>query len=54
MDYKEVKQEVKQAQQNFDYAEPAYIDAAIYQLNAATYKFNQYIKEIKSCQERNQ
>ena len=43
----ELKEKLRQAQQNFNYADPNYIDAAIMDLNAAEEKLNIYMKEAK-------
>ena len=43
-------QELRQAQQNFDYATEDYIDAAIYELNAAEEKLNLYMREVRGSE----
>lgn len=42
-----LKQKIRQAQQNFNYADQNYIDAAIYEMNAANEKFRAMLKEKK-------
>ena len=44
---KELKEKLRQAEQNFNYADENYIDAAIYELNAAEEKFRAMIREVK-------
>lgn len=44
---KSLVDEVKIARQNYDNAEPDYINAAIYDLLAAEEKLNNYIREKK-------
>jgi hypothetical protein len=48
IDIAELKEELQQAEQNFNYADQQYIDAAIYRLKAVEEKFNAAIKEVKS------
>lgn len=43
-----LKQQLKQAQQNFDYADENHINAAIYELKATEEKFNAMVREAKS------
>jgi len=43
----ELKEELQQAEQNFNYADPRYVDAAIYRLKAAEEKINAALKELK-------
>lgn len=43
----DLKQKLRQAQQNFNYADPEYIDAAIYELKAVEEKFRAMIREVK-------
>lgn len=43
----ELKEKLEQAQQNFNYADENYIDAAIYELNAAEEKLRAMIREVK-------
>lgn len=40
-------EKLRQAQQNFDYAEPNYIDAAIMDLNAAEERYRAKLREEK-------
>lgn len=44
---KEIKEQMRQAEQNFNYADENYIDAAIYELNAAEEKLRAMIREVK-------
>lgn len=41
----ELKQKLEHALQNFNYADENYIDAAIYELNAAEEKFRAMLRE---------
>lgn len=41
----ELKEKLRQAQQNFDYADQDYIDAAIFEMNAVNEKFRAMLKE---------
>jgi len=41
----DLKQKLKQAQQNFNYADDDYIDAAIYELKATEEKFAAMLRE---------
>lgn len=41
----ELKEKLRQAQQNFDYADENYIDAAIHELKAAEEKFRAMLRE---------
>ncbi len=43
----ELKEKLEHALQNFNYADENYIDAAIYELNAAEEKFRAMIREVK-------
>ncbi len=43
----ELKEKLRQAQQNFDYANENYLDAAIMDLNAAEERFRAMIREKK-------
>ena len=40
-----LKQKIRQAQQNFDYADQDYIDAAIFEMNAVNEKFRAMLRE---------
>ena len=40
-----IQQELRQAKQNFDYAEDEFIDVAIYGLKAAEEKFSAMLRE---------
>jgi len=42
---KELKEQLKQAEQNFDFADEFHVDAAIYELKAANEKFSAMLKE---------
>lgn len=42
-----IQQELRQAEQNFNYADPEFIDAAIYEMKAVDEKFNAMVKEVK-------
>ena len=42
-----IQQELRQAEQNFNYADPEFIDAAIYEMKAVDEKFNATVKEVK-------
>ena len=44
----EVLQQLKQAEQNFNYADENHINAAIYELKATEEKFNAMVREAKS------
>lgn len=46
-EYQTALQELEQAEQNFQYADLAYIDTATYQLNAAQAKVDLILKEMK-------
>lgn len=48
----ELKNQLRQAQQNFDYADQEYIDAAIYEMNAVNEKFRTMLREKKKERER--
>ena len=41
----ELKQKLRQVQQNLDYADENYIDAAIYELKATEEKFSAMLRE---------
>lgn len=41
----ELKEKLRQAQQNFDYADENYIDAAIYELKTTEEKFSAMLRE---------
>lgn len=43
----ELKENLRQAEQNFNYADPEFIDAAIYEMKAVDEKFNATVKEVK-------
>lgn len=45
--YAEAIKEVEQAEQNFNYAEPEYVDSAIYQLQAAREKLGAIKNQIE-------
>ncbi len=47
-EYKEAIEQVKQARQNLSEAEPQYVEAAIYALNAAELRLNNIFQEIKN------
>jgi len=42
---KEIKEQMRQAEQNFNYAGQEYLDAAIYELNAVNEKFRAMLRE---------
>ncbi len=44
----ELKEKLALAEQNFNYADPEYVDAAIYELNAAEERFRAKVREVKS------
>jgi len=41
----DLKEKLRQAEQNFNYADQEYIDAAIYEMNAVNEKFAAMLKE---------
>ena len=41
----ELKEKLRQAEQNFNYADPEYVDAAIYELKATEEKFAAMLRE---------
>ena len=41
----EIREQLKQAQQNFDYADQDHLDAAIFELNAVNEKFKAILRE---------
>lgn len=43
----ELKEKLRQAEQNFNYADPEYVDAAIYELKAAEERFRAKVREVK-------
>lgn len=44
---KDAKEELRQAYQNFEYAEPNYIDIAIMQINVAERKYAALLREAR-------
>lgn len=44
----ELKEKLRQAEQNFNYADQEYIDVAIYELKAAEEKFSAMLREKRS------
>lgn len=42
-----LQEQLRQAEQNFNYADDEFIDAAIYELNAAEEKFSAILREEK-------
>lgn len=42
---KEIKEQMRQAEQNFNYADDDYIDAAIFEMNAVNEKFRAMLRE---------
>jgi hypothetical protein len=44
----ELKEKLRQAQQNFNYADENYLDAAIMELNAAEERLNARVREEKT------
>ncbi len=46
-DLKRIKEELQQAEQNFNYAGQEYLDAAIYEMNAVNQKFKAMLREKK-------
>ena len=49
---KEIKEQMRQAEQNFNYVDQEYIDAAIYEMNAVNQKFRAMLREKKKERER--
>jgi len=44
---KEIKEQMRQAEQNFNYVDQEYIDAAIFEMNAVNEKFRAMLREKK-------
>ena len=44
---KEIKEQMRQAEQNFNYADSEHVDAAIMDLNAAEERFRARVREVK-------
>lgn len=49
---KEIRDQLRQAEQNFNYVDQEYIDAAIYEMNAVNQKFRAMLREKKKERER--
>jgi len=48
---KKIKEQIRQAEQNFNYADQEYIDAAIYELKAMNEKFAAMLREKRRGKE---
>ena len=44
-EFREIKEQMRQAQQNFNYADDDYIDAAIMEMNTVNEKFRAMLRE---------
>lgn len=50
---KKNKDQIRQAEQNFNYADQEYIDVAIYELNAVNEKFRAMLREKRWINHKN-
>lgn len=46
-DLQEIRNQLRQAEQNFNYVDQEYIDAAIFEMNAVNEKFRAMLREKK-------
>lgn len=50
---KEIKEQIRQAEQNFNYVDQEYIDAAIFEMNAVNEKFRAMLREKRWINHKN-